>query len=94
MFGLYRPGRTAIITIPPRESRERFDLDDNVCSGLHITSKESVLTAEEAMEKLIGGQLDVLIDNTETYYTMPAINTDFEIFAARFDTQGCLEGPT
>ena len=44
-----------MITLLPRESRDRFDLDDNVCLGLDTTSKESVQTGEEVVEKVVGG---------------------------------------
>lgn len=83
-----------MVTLHPRERRDRFDLDDNACLGLKITSKESVQAGEEVVEKLVGGQLDVFIDKPEDCYTMTAIDGDLEIVAAGFDTQGCLERPT
>lgn len=84
-----------MITLLPRESRDRFDLDDNVCWALISHRKsQSIQTGEEVVEKLVGGKLDVLMDNPEFCNTMAAIDTDLKIIAARFDTQGCLERPT
>ena len=65
-----------------------------MCLRLDITSKESVQGGEEVGAKLVGGPLDVLIDKPEICYTVTAIDTEFEIVAAGFDTQGCLERPT
>ena len=47
----YRRGLIAITTLLPRGSQERFDLEDTMCLGLDITSKESVHTGEEGCKQ-------------------------------------------
>ena len=54
-----------MITLLPRGTPHRFDLDDTVPLGFDITSKESVQAGEEVVEKLVEGQLDVLIDHPQ-----------------------------
>ena len=84
-FGFYRRGPIVINTLLVRGSGDRFDLDDIVCLGLDITSKESGQTGEEVVNKLARGHLDVLVDNAGICYTMIAIDTDFEMGAGVFD---------
>ena len=84
-FEFYRRGPIPIRTLLLRGTRDRLDLDDTVCLGLDITSKESVQTGDEVMNKLARGHLDVLVDNPGICYTMTAMDTDLEIVKAVFD---------
>lgn len=47
----YRRGLIAITTLLPRGSQDRFDLEDTMCLGLDVTSKESVHTGEEGCKQ-------------------------------------------
>ena len=84
-FEYYRRGPIAITTLHPRRSRDRFDLNDAMCLGLDITSKEAVQIVKEVVDKLASGHLDVLVDNPGICYTMTAIDTDLEMVEAVFD---------
>ncbi len=84
-FQFYRRGPIPIKTLLLRGSRDRLDLDNTVCLGLDITSKESVQTGEEVLNKLARGHLDVLVDNPGICYTMTVMDTDLEMVKAVFD---------
>lgn len=83
-FTFLRRGPIALNTLVLRGRRDRFDLDNTVCLGLDITSKESVPKAEKVVNKLAKGHLHVLVNNPHIHYTMTALDTDFKMVAAVF----------
>ena len=82
-----------MITLPPRESRDRFDLDDNVCWALIPHRKSQSRQGRSLWKTLLEADWTCSWVSSD-FYTMTAIDTDLEIVAAGFDTQGYLERAT
>ncbi|PHH80584.1 hypothetical protein CDD80_843 [Ophiocordyceps camponoti-rufipedis] len=58
-----RRGLHAIATVLPSENDEHLTRDGITCFPLDVTKEESVVKLKEAVVKLTGGFLDVLVNN-------------------------------
>ncbi|KAI2618199.1 NAD(P)-binding protein [Hypoxylon sp. NC1633] len=86
-----RRGIHAIATVLPNEGSDHLSQAGITFFPLDVTVEQSVIELKAGVQKLTGGQLDVLVNCAGIAYTMTAIDTDVAAVQRMFDVN--LFGP-
>ncbi|KAH7323182.1 hypothetical protein B0I35DRAFT_510375 [Stachybotrys elegans] len=86
-----RRGVFPIATVLPNESSEHLTKAEITFFPLDVTKEDSILELKTNVQKVTGGQLDVLVNCAGIAYTMTGIDTDVSAVQRMFDIN--LFGP-